>query len=83
MIDEATVSDALADVRAIVAADGGDLTLDGIDGETARLQLVLEGAECRECVMPRHFLEQVALDMMKDKVPGLAAVAIDDPREQE
>ena len=31
--------------------------------------------------MPRDFLEQIALDVLKRNVPGVAAVSIDDPRE--
>jgi hypothetical protein len=45
------------------------------------LLLVLEGASCEECVMPRDFLEQIALEMLRRKVPAVAAVSIDDPRE--
>ena len=32
-------------------------------------------------LMPRDFLEQIALDVLKRNVPGVAAVSIDDPRE--
>ncbi len=70
----------MADVRALVAADGGDLVLEGVDGDTVTLTLVLDSAECRECVMPGAFLEQVALDMMAAAVPDLRAVVIHDPR---
>jgi hypothetical protein len=33
-------------------------------------------------VMPRDFLEQIVLDMLKQKIPAVAAVSIDDPRER-
>ena len=75
------VEEALAPVQAIVAADGGDLVVTGIDTTTALLRLVLDTAECRECVMPRAYLEQIALDMMQPSLPTLTAVRIDDPRE--
>jgi hypothetical protein len=32
--------------------------------------------------MPREFLEQIVLDMVKQKAPAVAAVSIDDPRER-
>ena len=32
-------------------------------------------------VLPRPLLETIALQMMQPLVPGLSAVAIDDPRE--
>ena len=38
-------------------------------------------AECRECVMPKEFLEQIALDMVTTRLGEVSAVTIDDPRE--
>ncbi len=71
---------AVAEVRALIAADGGDIELVSFDGVTARLRLVLESAECRECVMPGEFLERVALDKLQATLPSLVSVLIDDPR---
>ena len=76
------VRESLETVRTLVAADGGDIELTDVGAESATLTLILEGAECRECVMPRRFLEQVALDMMAPAVPGLTSISIIDPREQ-
>jgi Fe-S cluster biogenesis protein NfuA len=81
VLDEATIVPALDEVRSLVQADGGDMELVGLDADTVRLRLVLEGASCEECVMPRDFLEQIALDVLKRNVAGVAAVTIDDPRE--
>ena len=81
MIDAATVTAGLAPVREVLQSDGGDIELVGVDGDTARLRLVLETAGCAECVLPRPLLETIALQMMQPLVPGLSAVAIDDPRE--
>lgn len=80
-VEPAQVDPALEGVRAIVQADGGDLVLDRIEGSALHLRLIIEGAECAECVMPRQFLEQIALDMVQQAVPSVAAVTIDDPRE--
>jgi Fe-S cluster biogenesis protein NfuA len=81
VIDEATITPAIDEARALVQADGGDMELVGIADATVSLRLVLEGASCEECVMPREFLEQIVLDMVKQKAPAVAAVTIDDPRE--
>ena len=81
VLDEATIVPALDEVRSLVQADGGDMELVGLDADTVRLRLVLAGASCEECVMPRDFLEQIALDVLKRNVPGVGAVSIDDPRE--
>lgn len=82
-MDTAAIEPALDEVRSLVQADGGDLTLASVDeaSGTVALDLVLEGANCVECVMPREFLEQIALDMLGQKVPGVKAVSIADPRE--
>lgn len=81
MIDHARAEAALAGVRELVAADGGDIVVASTSDDAVRLTLVLETAACAECVMPRAFLETVALDMMRPALPGLRAVVVDDPRE--
>jgi Fe-S cluster biogenesis protein NfuA len=80
-IDEATITPALDEARALVQADGGDMKLSSIDGGTVSLELILEGASCAECVMPREFLEQIVLDMIQQKTRDVSVVKIDDPRE--
>jgi len=71
----------LAPVQEMIRLDGGDIELVDVDGTTAHLLLVVEGASCAECVLPRPMLEAVALQLMQPLVPGLTAVTIDDPRE--
>jgi len=81
MIDSDEVVAGLAPVQEMIRLDGGDLVLVDVEESTAHLRLVVEGANCAECVLPRSLLEGVALEMMQPLVPGLTAVAIDDPRE--
>ena len=81
-MDESTIAPALDEIRGLVQADGGDMTLAGVDGSTIRLQLVVESATCVECVMPREFLEQIALDIFRRGGVAADAVSIDDPRER-
>ena len=81
MIDKQRAEAALSAVRELVAADGGDIVVAATSDDTVHLTLVLETAECAECVMPRQFLETVALDLMQPHLPGLATVVIADPRE--
>lgn len=71
-------------VRQMLQADGVDAELIGSDDAvgTARLRLVIDDAECAECVMPRPFLEALALKLLRETNPGLTAVYIEDPREQ-
>jgi len=83
VIQESAVAEELKDVRSLVEPDGGDIELVSLDGVTGavELRLLLEGASCKECVMPRSFLEDVAADVLRKSVPGVAKVSIDDPRE--
>lgn len=71
----------LTPVRDLLRADGGDIELVGEEGGTARLRLLLEGAECAECVLPRPILEEIALKLLRSARPGLTSVLIEDPRE--
>jgi Fe-S cluster biogenesis protein NfuA len=66
----------ISPVRDLIQLDGGDIELVSIEGTTAHLQLIIEGAECAECVMPRAVLEEVA-----GRLLGVT-VRIDDPRER-
>ena len=80
-MDQALLDEAVGEVRALVTLDGGDVELISATGGTVALRLILEGAECRECVMPKEFLEQIALDMVRTRLDQISAVTIDDPRE--
>jgi Fe-S cluster biogenesis protein NfuA len=81
--DETAVETALASVRSLVQADGGDMALVGVDGAdgTVHLRLVLDGVDCHECVMPRSLLEDIVTNLMRRSVPDVLRVTIDDPRE--
>ena len=79
-MDHALVDEAVGELRALVALDGGDIELVSATGGTVALRLILEGAECRECVMPKEFLEQIALDMVSNRLSQVNAVSVDDPR---
>jgi Fe-S cluster biogenesis protein NfuA len=72
----------IGQLRALIAADGGDLELLSADRSTGQvsIRLILDGAVCRECVLPREFLEPIALDMLSSAEPAVTAVVIDDPR---
>ena len=80
-MDQALLDEAVGELRALVALDGGDVEFVSAIGGTVALRLILEGAECRECVMPKEFLEQIALDMLTTRLNEVSAVTIDDPRE--
>lgn len=80
-MDQALLDEAVGELRAMVALDGGDVELVSAGGGAVALRLILEGAECRECVMPREFLEQIALDLVSTRLADVSVVTIEDPRE--
>jgi hypothetical protein len=80
-MDESMLAPGLEELRGLVSPDGGEVELDGVEGSTVRLRLVLENAHCVECVMPRPFLEQVAVDVFRRTGAAADVVVIDDPRE--
>jgi hypothetical protein len=75
----------IEEMRAILGADGGDIVLDAFDPDTltVRLRLVLDSAECRECVMPAPLLQDIALAGFQRVGAPVERVVIDDPRERE
>lgn len=77
----AALQPALDEVRSIISADGGDILLTSVEGSTVNLQLVVQGASCAECILPRELLEQVTLDIFQRGGTGVTAISIDDPRE--
>ena len=74
------VSAAVEEIRELVAADGGDVDLVAATTEGIHLALVMPDDACRECVMPKVFLEQVAAGIAS-KHGAPTPVTIDDPRD--
>jgi Fe-S cluster biogenesis protein NfuA len=83
MIEEAEVRAAMVEVAALVQADGGDLELISVDTASGAvgLRLLLESANCAECVLPGAMLEGVATGILQRSVPGITVLTIDDPRD--
>jgi Fe-S cluster biogenesis protein NfuA len=83
MIAESDVAVAFGSVRVLVEGDGADLQLLEVEPATGtvHLRLCLDGVSCLECVMPRPMLEEIATKMLRQKVPGVTKVHIEDPRE--
>ena len=79
--EPADLDGSLAELRALVGADGAALDLVEHDPATGRLQLqlVIPDAHCAECVMSRTALESIAASRLS--VHGVTDVSIADPRE--
>lgn len=80
---DVSVERGLEEIRSILSADGGDVEFVSYDaaGATMELRLLLQDANCAECVLPRQMLETMGLQMVQAHVAGLRELHIIDPRE--
>ena len=80
---EADLQTARDEVSALVRPDGGDIEITGIDAATGTVsaRLLIDSADCADCILPRHLLEEIVTRRLRRLVPGAETVSIDDPRE--
>ena len=73
----------LAAVDGFLGPDGARVAVEAWDAETGRLslRLVLESADCADCVVPRPTLDTLLLDTLRRHAPVVRAIALVDPRE--
>jgi hypothetical protein len=73
----------LAAVDGFLGPDGAKVAVEAWDAETGRLslRLVLESADCAECVVPRPTLDTLLLDTLRRHAPVVRVIALVDPRE--
>jgi Fe-S cluster biogenesis protein NfuA len=75
------ITAAIDELREILQLDGADIAVEGVSDGRAELTLVLEGASCRECVLPRPKLEAMFLARLQEEGLLVDEVLIHDPRE--
>jgi Fe-S cluster biogenesis protein NfuA len=82
MLDTEPVKNGIEKLRSLLRADGGDLELVAIEPDTGvvRLRLVLEDANCAECVMPGTHIAEVATQSLRRVSPDVSHVIVEDPR---
>lgn len=73
----------LAAVDGLLGPDGASVTVDAWDAATGCLsvRLVLESAECAECVVPRPILDSVLLETLRRHAPNVRTITVADPRD--
>jgi len=73
----------VAEMQALMRADGADLVVKELSVAAARLHLAVDLAnvECLDCVVPPDMLRRVIADAIAKKYPGELEILIDDPRE--
>ena len=64
----------------LVEQDGGSIELVHFTNDSMEFNLLLDSAECAECIMPKQFLEEVFLAQAQTIYDNLRSVLINDPR---
>ena len=64
----------------LVEQDGGSIELVQFTNDSIEFNLLLDSAECAECVMAKQFLEEVFLAQAQTIYGNLRSVLINDPR---
>jgi Fe-S cluster biogenesis protein NfuA len=70
----------LKEIRESLQADHADLEVIGLEGSTARVRLVIGPETCRECIVSKSILESIMLESLRDTMPEVSAVELEDPR---
>ncbi|MBY0401617.1 hypothetical protein K2X89_15090 [Myxococcota bacterium] len=80
---EQAIRSAVAEMQALMRADGADLVVKELSLPAARLHLAVDLAnvECLDCVVPPEMLRQVIEDSITKKYAGELEILIDDPRQ--
>ena len=74
------VDAALAGLREGFQADGADLEVLSVESGVARVRLVVTDETCLECIVPGPILQQVVEASVKQAVPDVSRVEVEDPR---
>ena len=64
----------------LVEQDGGSIELVQFTNDSMEFNLLLDSADCAECIMPKQFLEEVFLAQAQTIYDNLRSVLINDPR---
>ena len=77
------VDTGLSAVRELLGHDGADVEVTRWDDATGTLglRLVLDSAECAECVVPRPLLDTLMLDTLRAHAPAIHSLDLEDPRD--
>lgn len=78
----APVLEVIEELSGMISIDGGRLELREASPDRLRFELVLQDAECAECVMPRTYLEGILNTRLAEVTSSAPEVQISDPRDQ-
>jgi hypothetical protein len=73
--------DSIKALRETLQVDKADLDVVSVEGDTARVNLVIGEGACPECVLTKEMLVEMLLMVARDSCPEIKAVEVNDPRE--
>ena len=79
-LNQRTVTEALAALRAGFEADGGDLAVDVASPERVVVRLVLTTETCEDCIVPTPMLQRMISTTLRKSFPDLRELEVVDPR---
>ncbi len=72
---------AIAPIRAMLQADGADLSIASKENTTVYLNLIFTENVCEECILPRDELSRMILANCRENDRSVSEVVLQDPRE--
>ena len=81
-MNDAAVAEAVEEMAELLRLDGADLELVAADAATDRVEvrLVIEDAECVDCILPPEHLQTVIRNAVAKRVPTEFELVVHDPR---
>jgi len=80
--NRAAVEAAIEELRGGFQADGADLEVMDVTDVTARVRLIVTSDTCLECIVPGPILHGVIESSVRQAMPSLERLDLDDPRTQ-
>lgn len=78
--DKQAAAATIESLREGFQADGADLELLGLEAGVARVRLVVTADTCMECIVPTPMLHGILDASLRQAVPNLLRVDLEDPR---
>ncbi|MQA86142.1 MAG: hypothetical protein GEV03_16295 [Streptosporangiales bacterium] len=80
-MDQDNLLVAVQGFREALQADHADLEPLGLEQGVARFRLLLGEETCQECILPKDVLEETLVFSLRQTMPEVRGVELDDPRE--
>ena len=82
MVKIGSVKAVVDKLSSVLRADGGSLAIVSVERTTGllKLRLLLDDANCADCVLPAEHIEDLVLSALQKSACGINRVVVEDPR---